>query len=69
MMYGTWHQPIIVLHVARRRLRIVIELSQDRHWLPLLVDLVLVPLHSERLAGAGLTICEDGCVITLKPNN
>ena len=69
MMYGTWHQPIIILHVARGRLRVVIELGQDRHWLPLLVDLVLVPLHSERLAGAGLTICEDGCVITLKPNN
>jgi hypothetical protein len=69
MMYGTWHQPIIVLHVARRRLRIVIELGQDRHWLPLLVDLVLVPLHGERLAGAGLAIGKNGCVITLNPNH
>jgi len=50
MMNGTWHQSIIVLHVAWRRLRIVIELGQDRHWFPLLVDLVLVPLHGERLA-------------------
>jgi hypothetical protein len=50
MMNGTWHQPIIVLHVTRGRLRIVIELGQDRNWLPLLVDLVLVPLHGERLA-------------------
>ena len=50
MMYGTWHQTIIVLHVARGRLRIVIELGQDRHWLPLLVDLVLVSLHGERFA-------------------
>jgi hypothetical protein len=69
MVYGTWYQAIIVLHVARGRLRIVIELGQDRHWLPLLVDLVLVPLHGERLAGAGLPIGKDGCVITLKPNH
>lgn len=67
MMYGTWHQTIIVLRVARRRLRIVIELGQDRHRLPLLVDLVLVPLHSKSLAGASLPIGKHGRMVTLHP--
>ncbi len=68
MMDGTWHQPIIVLHVARGCLRVVIEIGQDRHWLPLLVHLVLVPLHGESLAGASLPIGKHGCVVTLNQN-
>lgn len=65
MMYGTRDQTIIVLRVTRRCLRIVIEFGQDRHRLPLLVDLVLVPLHGESLAGASLSIGKHGRVVTL----
>ena len=64
-MNRTWHQPIIVLHMARGCLRIVIELSKYRHWLPLLVHLVLVPLHGVSLARASLPIGKHGCVVAL----
>lgn len=65
MMNASRYYTVIIHHVTRWCLGIVVELRKNRYGDPLVIDLVLVTLHSKGFPRASLSICKHCSMIAL----